>query len=599
MMTTFSAVTRVGVVLCFAVWWMLMAGCGETTRPTATAKSIPLYEVFVMTLQVARAGNPFDPDEVAVEVLVRHASGRQIVLPAFWYQDYSYSVSDDKKTEAFAPVGKPAFVARFAAREKGRHEYRWRIRQGKTTEEKPGGTFIVTDARSDGPVVRGTSKRYFQLASGAPLFLIGQNVGWSRRPAPFSDMLKYIDVLADSGQNFARTWLCTWCFGFEHEKVGEYDLARAWQLDRFLEHAKKRGVYVMLCMENAHDLQTKDSPYWQTPARPSGLIAKPEEFYTDPQARRAFRNRLRYAAARWGYSNALLAWELFNEMEYTLLGPLEMNSAVRDRYFKPWLHEMAAHLKKSDAHGHLVTNSIATDRVWDEMNRFDWMDIAQHHTYLTQWDTDGAGKVIWALEWISDYGKPYLLSEFGGAPAGVYGQTKNVVHETDRAGVHIHNSLWAAAMTGAAGTALNWWWDEFIRPNDLYHHYAALSRFLQGTPWLDMELRPKDLSTETVRIRLLQGKNWVRLWAQNREFTWERSGKLDTITATEPVTIRIEDLPRGPYGVEWWDTHKGEATRTEIRASAGTLELTIPPLKRDIAARIALSRTDRPGKKPQ
>jgi HD-like signal output (HDOD) protein len=33
-------------------------------------------------------------------------------------------------------------------------------------------------------------------------------------------------------------------------------------------------------------------------------------------------------------------------------------------------------------------------------------------------------------------------------------------------------------MSGSAGTAMNWWWDEFIRPNDLYGHYAAISRVL-------------------------------------------------------------------------------------------------------------------------
>ena len=273
-------------------------------------------------------------------------------------------------------------------------------------------------------------------------------------------------------------------------------------------------------------------------------------------------------------------------LEYTLLGPLEMNSAVRDTYFKPWLEEMAAHLKKSDVHGHLVTNSIATDRIWDEMNRFDWMDIVQHHTYLTQWDTDGADKVIRVLGWIGDYGKPYLLSEFGGAPAGVYGQQKNAVHEVDRVGIHIHNSLWAAALSGSAGTAMNWWWDEFIRPNDLYHHYAALSRFLHDTPWLDPSLEPIDLSTETVRVRALRGKNWVRLWAQNREFTWEHSGRLETIVPTEAAAIRIDNLPTGSYTVQWWDTTEGKAARTETLTSDGTLDLTIPPLTRDVAVRI-------------
>ena len=582
-MTTF----RLRGVLWCVLACVLLAGCGgDETTPAAPSTSVPLYDTFVMRLDLTPTGNPFDPEAVAVDVLLTDAADEELVLPAFWYRDYTHTLSADGENETFTPVGQPAFVARFAPRKEGRYDYRWRIRRGNKTEEKPGGAFLATDARSDGPVVRGGSTRYFQLASGKPLFLIGQNVGWSRGKTPFADMLSYLDALADSGQNFCRVWLCTWRLGFEHEKAGEYDLARAWQVDRFLEHAEKHGITVMLCFENAHDLQTKQSPYWKTEKRPSGLITDAKQFYTDPEARRAFRNRLRYAAARWGCSNAVFAWELFNEMEYTLLGPMEMDGAVRDEYFKPWLHEMAAHLKKNDPHAHLVTNSIATDRIWDAMNRFEWMDLVQHHTYLTEWDTDGAGKVLSALDWISEYGKPYLLSEFGGAPAGVYGQEKNAVHAVDRAGIHIHNSLWAAAMSGSAGTAMNWWWDEFIRPNKLYHHYAGISRFLEDTSWLDPDLTPRDLSTETVRVRLLQGKNWVRLWAQNRAFSWENADKLDTLEPTEAATIRIDNLPTGSYTVEWWDTIKGEAVRTETSTSDGTLDLTLPPLRRDVAVRI-------------
>ena len=152
MMTTFYRARRVGLVLSFAVSCMLMVGCGETTRPTATAKSIPLYEAFVMTLEVKPGGNPFDPDDIAVDVLLRDESDNEVVLPAVWYQDCSYALSEDKKTETFTPVGRPRFVARSAPREKGRYDYRWRIRRGAKTEEKPGGTFIVTDPTSDGPV---------------------------------------------------------------------------------------------------------------------------------------------------------------------------------------------------------------------------------------------------------------------------------------------------------------------------------------------------------------------------------------------------------------------------------------------------------------
>ena len=250
---------------------------------------------------------------------------------------------------------------------------------------------------------------------------------------------------------------------------------------------------------------------------------------------------------------------------------------------------MGPALRRYDAHKHLITNSFATDRIWDEMNRFPWMDFVQHHTYLSSWDTDSADTVLNALRWVDDYGKPYLLGEFGGAPAGVYGAETNIVHDADPRGIHIHNSLWAASLSGAAGTPLNWWWDEYVRPKNLYHHYAALSRFLEGTPWLDAELKPEDLSTTHVRIRVLRGSTWARVWAQNREFTWPNAENLQGISRTESVPIWIEHLQPGTYGIQWWDTLQGVPLRSETKSCDGTLNLIVPPLQQDIAVRINLT----------
>ena len=247
---------------------------------------------------------------------------------------------------------------------------------------------------------------------------------------------------------------------------------------------------------------------------------------------------------------------------------------------------MAAHVRTWDAHGHLLTNSLATDRIWDEMNRMKWLDLAQHHIYLNEWDTDGAGKVLSSLSLISGYGKPYLLGEFGGAEAGVYGATKNVVNERDKRGVHLHNAIWAGALSGSCATPLMWWWDEYVRPNKLYYHYAALSKFLRGTPWLDPSLRPADHSTDDARVRALRGNTWARVWAQNRAWTWETSGAADKIKPVSPGAIRISKLTPGRYRVEWWDTMTGRITRTEQRQVKGELILRVPALKTDVAVKV-------------
>jgi len=600
---------------CITVALLATALCGGNSRaaePIRTA-TVPTYEPFVIRLNVKPGvRNPFDPAQVHVVAYFKHQSGKAFTVPAFWFRDFRRELVGQGGTGHLVPHGEPEFRVRFSPPLKGSYTYHVVAVVGGLKSAVRRGALVATAARTKGPLRRGRSARYLQNAAGEGVFLIGQNVGWSRKrpakekPVPTAgltaatrearrqrrdevrmlDLLRYVDEMAATGQNFLRLWLCSWCLGFEHQETGRYDLGRAWQLDRIVRRAEQRGVYLMLCFENFHDIKEKLSPYWRRGAGKPGCITKPEEYFTAAAARNAFKNRLRYAIARWGHSRAVAAWEFFNEMEYVVLGPLELDAAVRDKYFKPWLTEMAAHVRTWDAHGHLLTNSLATDRIWDGMNRMKWLDLAQHHVYLNEWDRDSAGKALDSLSLISGYKKPYLLGEFGGAAAGVYGATKNVVNERDKGGVHLHNAIWAGALSGSCATPLMWWWDEYVRPNKLYYHYAALSKFLRRTPWLDRTLRPEDASTLDVRVRVLRGDTWARVWAQNRSYTWEAGGATERIRPVTPGAIRIAKLRPGRYRVEWWDPIKGCVTRTEERDVKGELVLRIPALKTDVAAKV-------------
>jgi len=530
--------------------------------------------------------NPFDPMQVSVVGTFKHTSGEQYAIPGFWCQDYEYTVDRSARAERLAPIGDPGFRVRFSPPMVGEYAYSFEVTTSTGTKTIPGGKILAGPPDGKGPLRRGRSTHYLQTSKGEGVFLIGQNVAWSTDKAPLDDLLRYVNEIADTGQNFLRLWHCTWCLGYEHEQTGRYDLERAWKLDRLLAEAEKRGVYIMFCFDNAYDVREKKSPYWRSLDGDSKGIATREEFFTSPAARKAFQNRMRYAFARWGHSAAIGAWEFINEMEYIVLGPLELNSAVRDRYFRPWLDEMSAFAEKWDAHGHLLSNSLAVDRIWDGMNRMPWLDLVQHHAYLNAWDTDGAGKALRNLSYISDYGKPYLLGEFGGAEAGVYGAKQNTVNLRDTHGIHLHNSIWASALSGACGTPLTWWWDTYVRPQKLYHHYAALSKFLQGTPWLDGSIRPVDLSTSDVRILMLRGSSWTLVWAQNPGYTWENAERLADLPPVGPLEVLLDGMAPGQYQVEWWDTLTGEIVRTQQTQCRGSLPLTIPPVRTDVAVKV-------------
>ena len=73
-------------------------------------------------------------------------------------------------------------------------------------------------------------------------------------------------------------------------------------------------------------------------------------FVRNAQARELFKRRVRYIAARWGYSPNLLAWEWWNEVSWTPIDDLSL---------KPWVAEMTAYIQQYDPNHHLVSLSYA------------------------------------------------------------------------------------------------------------------------------------------------------------------------------------------------------------------------------------------------
>jgi hypothetical protein len=56
--------------------------------------------------------NPFDPDEIDLRVRFRAPSGREQIVPAFWYRPFTRRLVRD--TERLDAAGSPGWRARFA-----------------------------------------------------------------------------------------------------------------------------------------------------------------------------------------------------------------------------------------------------------------------------------------------------------------------------------------------------------------------------------------------------------------------------------------------------------------------------------------------------
>ncbi|TAE43604.1 MAG: hypothetical protein EAZ89_22010, partial [Bacteroidetes bacterium] len=310
--------------------------------------------------------------------------------------------------------------------------------------------------------------RYLRTDHEDQLILIGENMCWQNTNA-YLDYKKWIDKLSGAGGNYFRLWHAHWGLGIEWKNnVSQYQGLRRYQQEKaryqdwLFDYAAEKGVYLMLTLQHHGQVSTQVNPNWsESPynAANGGPCAQTWDFFTDSAAKAHTRNRYRYIVARWGYSRAILCWELFNEAEWTDAYDLH------DADVMLWHAEMAAYLKSIDPYQHLVTTSFADEKndplVWGNTD----IDFTQTHYYI---NSPNLERVLagGARRYLSDYAKPTLNGEFGiGA--------SSTLPQIDPDGIHIHNGLWAPVFSGGMGTGMSWWWDIYIEVKNLYTHFEG------------------------------------------------------------------------------------------------------------------------------
>jgi hypothetical protein len=220
------------------------------------------------------------------------------------------------------------------------------------------------------------------------------------------------------------------------------------------------------------------------------------------------------------------------------------------------------------------------------------MEISQNHQYGSR---DIAESVRhWTRRNISEFRKPHIFGEFGTDSSGPRA-------DKDPDGIGLHNGIWAAALSGSAGTAMLWWWDNYIDPNNLYYHFPPLSRFVEDVDWLNSDFRDAGIGTidyvnhqteerPSLRFFGLQNDREALLWIQNTQHTWHKMFQKMPLKPVLPTFIEIKGLRDGTYRVEWWDTYKtGKVECADATCTDGLLKLEVPEIKTDIACKIRLS----------
>jgi hypothetical protein len=452
---------------------------------TPQADSVPAYGRFELAVDLrARYTNPFDPTEVALEGHFVTPAGKEEIVPGFYGWGYERALRAD--SERLTPTGQGGWAIRYCPRVAGAYRYWVTLRNGGTSVRGAEGTFACTPSAHPGLVrISRTNPLYFELDNGEPYFAIGENVCWPGRGGTY-DYERYWKRLAENGANYARVWVGPFdCFTLERTArgaedqagLGRIDLAGAWRLDAMLDLAERSGIRVMFCIDSFNSLRSSPphAMWAQSPynAANGGPLRQPHEFFTNDMAKTMFKNRLRYIVARWGDQPAVLSWEFWNEVN------------IIEKYVSAdvaaWHQEMARYLRGLDPYAHLITTSWAGTEGDPAIDGLPEMDYIQSHQYGARDAAAYMARIC--LEKVARYGKPHYFGEYGTG-------TEAEGTAADRSGIHLHNGLWSGLMSNAAGTGMLWWWDNYVDPLDLYHHFRPIAEFARGLPLNTTDFRP-------------------------------------------------------------------------------------------------------------
>lgn len=519
---------------------------GSASGALEMARSVHQFTRQEITFQVpgfsAAALNPHDPDQIAVHGEFTSPSGKRLIQPAFFWQESDAVLNI---------VGQPtAWKLRFTPTEPGRYTLRVRVsRRGGAPAEIATGHF--ESLRGMGPGFIAAEGRQFRFTTGESFFPIGANRCWGD-PREMGRYVADMEALSKSGANTLRLWLAPWWLPIE-TGPGVYDPVASARLDLLMAYAESLGLRVILCIEQHGNFEPPGAEVGLWHAHPynvlkGGPCRTRGEFFRNAEARRLFRNRLRYLVARWGYSTALMEWELFNEVEWVSFeygGFYDADLAIEN-----WHVEMAEHLRRIDGHRHLIGTSSIIGLQRRLLARRA-IDLVQVHIY-EQWDLPR--RLTETLPPLAaELTVPVMLGEYGQGPGAMDPR-------------QVTRGIFIAALAGIGAGALPWLQDT-PDAESYYGRLTAARAFLGPIRWSEEQFQPAAARSADWNVRLLalQGSRSALLYMWDSD---ERPGRT--------VAAQLPDL-RGEYDFEAWDPALGTVFhRGALTAGPGGAYLSLP-----------------------
>lgn len=439
----------------------------------------------------AQYTNPYDYDQVQVSAIFTSPSGQKRTIDGFFMWDLKINEQTGNLSQN---SNEGEFRIRFAPDQIGIWTYEVQIKDANGTSTSTTQSFectTISDPHNKG-YIRDNQTNFLNFDNGDPYIAIGENICWQNNNA-YLDYKNWLTHLKDQGGNFFRLWHAHWGLGLEwragqsqFQGLRQYKEANSAYQDWLFDYCSENGIYIMLTLQHHGQVSSEVNPNWsESPYNSAngGPCQNTWDFFTDDEAISHTKNRLRYIIARWGYSRSIMAWELFNEVEWTNSFNQHKEKVI------DWHSAISQYIRAIDNYGHLITTSFAHDYNDPVMWALPDMDITQTHFYFNSANLERvlAGGV---KKYVEEFGKPTLTGEFG------LGSEGSVLRNIDPDGIHFHNGLWSPLFAGGLGTGMSWWWDSYIEPHDLYYHLGPVASIADNVPFLEGNMMPAEATVK-------------------------------------------------------------------------------------------------------
>jgi len=494
---------------------------------------------------------------------------------------------------------------------------------GNRSIDGTGGESLQYGIPCEGFISVANNKRYFKFCDGTPFVPIGHNDVYD--PILFLDterLDEYLEYMKAHGENLLRIMLDGGGESLIELRVGEFNPELVAALDNLINAAEKHGIYLILSLwislvdnnpifpylKPAWDVH----PYNINHDPEKGLVANSGELLTNEAAIAAGKNRMRFFIERWGASQAIFAWEFWNEINV-------MGTVSEQNY---WMDEMGAFSKQLEMqlygqhHLRTVSTSFAGWGTSDSgVYTSTELDFTSYHTYGYQAIETNPFEGLPGFSRINpiDYfsfiyenaklatqkstTRPFLGTEDWGIIWDLYGFLPWPLNQAygdysrEQLVDSFIGSAWASVMGGGAGASLRWPCTPMFHEDnpdgyralstDMYMAQRALNTVLFDINWTSSLLNPAndDISvsnSENIISTALSNGNQMLIWLLNNDQAFDRS----------TISTRVTLPPLGGtnfYDVYWYDLRNGQLLK-QSRIQGPDYSVRSPNFKTFVAA---------------